>query len=355
MRPPDTKLGNPMSKRLVLISHPLPEGTDLGRIQSMHPDLDVVHMPFRLDAMATRDFATQPAESLHGWTKSFPAAYLDKLAQAEVVYGLMVPVDLVQRAPKLRWLCNVLSGSDHLKPLGLAGTKIMVTCSKGVSAVPIAEFVMTQLMALFKGVIQRHQNQLEHQWRKMTFPNLSDCTVGIIGLGEIGTDVARFSKAMGMRVLAPRRRPPDATLPPNVDAQYPIAQLHAMLGQCDAVVLATALTEDTDKLLGAPQFAAMKRGAFVVNISRGAVIDEEAFAQAVRSGQLGGGALDVFVQEPLPKDSPLWDLPNVLISPHNTQGADDTPGKVYERFVANMERYLKGEPLRYQVDTVLGY
>lgn len=344
-----------MSKRLVLISHPLPEGADLGRLRALDSALEVVYLPFRLEPAATRAFSTQPAESLHAWTTSFPPAYLDRLAEAEVVYGLMFPVDLVRRAPKLRWLCNVLSGSDHLKPLGLAGTNITVTCSKGVSAVPIAEFVVTQLMVLFKGVLERHRNQLERQWRKMQFPNLSDCTVGIIGLGEIGSQVARLTKAMGMRVLATRRRPPEGPPPANVDQLYPAAQLHAMLGRCDAVVLATALTQDTNRLLGAAQFAAMKRGAFVVNVSRGAVLDEEAFAQAVRSGQLGGGALDVFVQEPLPADSPLWDLPNVLISPHNTMGTDDQPGKVYERFVGNLERYLKGEPLRHQVDPALGY
>jgi phosphoglycerate dehydrogenase-like enzyme len=344
-----------MSKRLVLISHPLPEGAALEDLRTLHPELDVVHMPFRLDPAANRAFATQPADSLHTWTKSFPAEFLEHLARAEVAYGLMYPVDLVQRAPKLRWLCNVLSGSDHLKPLGLAGSGITVTCSKGVSAIPIAEFVVTQLLVLFKRVPERLQNQREHQWRKLQFPNLQDCTVGVIGLGEIGTEVARYSKAMGMRVLATRRRPPEGALPPNVDGLYPIDQLHTMLAQCNAVVLATALTEDTSNLLGSAQFAAMKRGAFVVNISRGAVLDEAAFAQAVRSGQLGGGALDVFVEEPLPADSPLWDLPNVLISPHNTQGANDQPRKVYARFVDNLGRYMRGEPLQYQVDPVLGY
>jgi len=344
-----------VSKRLVLISHPLPEGADLESLRAQYPELDVVHMPFRLDPAANRAFSTQPADSLHAWTKSFPAAFLEQLAQAEVAYGLMYPVDLVQRAPNLRWLCNVLSGSDHLKPLGLAGSNITVTCSRGVSATPIAEFVVTQLLVLFKRVLQRLQNQREHQWRKMEFPNLQECTVGVIGLGEIGAEVARLSRAMGMRVLATRRRPPEGALPPNVDTLYPIAQLHAMLGQCDAVVLAAALTEDTNKLLGAGEFAVMKRGAFVVNVSRGAILDEEAFAQAVRSGQLGGGALDVFVEEPLPADSPLWDLPNVLISAHNTQGANDQPSKVYARFVDNLGRYMRGEPLRYQVNLELGY
>ena len=346
---------NPLSKRLVLISHPLPEGVALDALRARYPELDVVHMPFRLDPAANRAFATQPADSLHAWTKSFPAAFLEKLARAEVAYGLMYPVDLVQRAPNLRWLCNVLSGSDHLKPLGLAGSNITVTCSKGVSAKPIAEWAVTQLLVLFKRVLQRLQNQREHQWRKLQFPNLQDCTVGVIGLGEIGTEVAKFSKAMGMRVLATRRRPPEGVLPPNVDALYPIAQLHSMLGQCDAVVLATALTEDTSNLMGAAEFAAMKRGAFVVNVSRGAILDEEAFAQAVCGGQLGGGALDVFVEEPLPADSPLWDLPNVLISPHNTQGANDQPGKVYARFVDNLGLYMRGEPLQYQVNPALGY
>lgn len=344
-----------MSKRLVLISHPLPEGADLEALRTRYPELDVVHMPIRLDPAANRAFATQPAETLQVWTKSFPAAFLEKLAQAEVAYGLMYPVDLVQRAPRLRWLCNVLSGSDHLKPLGLADSNITVTCSKGVSAIPIAEFAVTQLLVLLKRVVQRLQNQREHQWRKLQFPNLQDCTVGVIGLGEIGAEVARLSRAMGMRVLATRRRPPEGALPPNVDALYPIDQLQTMLARCDAVVLATALTEDTSNLLGAAEFAAMKRGAFVVNVSRGAVLDEAAFAEAVRSGQLGGGALDVFVEEPLPADSPLWDLPNVLISPHNTQGANDQPGKVYARFVDNLGRYMRGEPLQYQVNTALGY
>jgi phosphoglycerate dehydrogenase-like enzyme len=343
-----------MPKRRIVIAHRSVGSEALDQVRALSADLEVVFAPFTLGGKAMRAFATQPREVLRGLTTGFPPEFLAALPEAEVIYGVALPVDVLERAPRLRWMANALSGSDHLTSLGLPNERVVMTSSKGVAAASIAEFVLAQLLALFKGLPQRLQHQRAHRWQRLEFGNLRGATLGIVGLGEIGTEVARLAQAFGMRVLAARRRP-GAALPAGVDAVYPPERLREMLAQCDAVALTVAYTPQTRRLLGAEEFAAMRQGAFVVNVSRGEVLDEEAFASAVRGGHLGGGALDVFVQEPLPAESPLWDLPNVIISAHNPIGKDNHQQRAVQRFIANLERYLRGEVLQYQVDPLLGY
>lgn len=344
-----------MATRLVLISHPLPAGADIEQVRSVDKGLEVIYVPNRLDSAAMREFSSKSADALHHWTNSFSKPMLESIPRAEVIFGQLFPVDLLARAPKLRWVANVLSGSEHLKPMGIPNERVMVTCSRGVAAVPIAEFVMTQLLMLFKRVPERMHNQAIRNWKRLEYPNLRGATLGLVGFGETGSEVARLARAFGMRVVATRRRPPDGTVPPLLDALHSAEDLHAMLGQCDAVVLAMALTDQTRKLMGKREFSAMKKGAFLVNVSRGEAVDEEAFEAAIRTGHLGGAALDVFADEPLPTQSRLWDLPNVLVSPHNAMGTNEHQLGAFRRFVENLGRYLRREPLLYRVDPVTGY
>lgn len=344
-----------MATRLVLISHPLPTGVDVEQVRSIDKGLEVIYAPNRLDTAAMREFSSKPAAALHHWTSAFSKPMMDSLPRAEVIFGQLLPVDVVARAPALRWVANVLSGSEHLKPMGIPDGRITVTCSRGVAAGPIAEFAMLQLLMLFKRAPERMRNQAMRNWKRLEYPNLRGATLGLVGFGEIGSEVARLARAFGMHVIATRRRPPDGIVPPLLDALYPVEDLHAMLGRCDAVVLAMALTSQTRKLMGKSEFAAMKKGAFLVNVSRGEAIDEQAFEAAIRSGHLGGAALDVFADEPLPAHSPLWDLPNVLVSPHNAMGTNDHQLRAFERFIDNLGRYLRQEPLLYRVDPATGY
>lgn len=344
-----------MATRLVLISHPLPTGADVEEVRSVDRGLEVVYAPNRLDTAAMREFSSKPAHALHHWTSNFSKPMLDSLPHAEVIFGQLLPVDVVARAPVLRWVANVLSGSEHLRPMGIPNERIAVTCSRGVAAGPIAEFVMTQLLMLFKRSAERMRNQAMRNWKRLEYPNLRGATLGLVGFGEIGSGVARLARAFGMKVVATRRRPPDGTVPPLLDALHATGDLHAMLGQCDAVVLAMALTDQTRKLMGKGEFAAMKKGAFLINVSRGEAVDEEAFEAAIRSGHLGGAALDVFTDEPLPAHSPLWELPNVLVSPHNAMGTNEHQLGAFRRFVDNLGRYVRQEPLLYRVDQATGY
>ena len=246
------------------------------------------------------------------------------------------------------------SGTEQYGALGILGSHVTLTSSKGVAARSIAEFTLGQLLMLSKRFADRLRYQQAHQWKRIQHMDLYGKTLGIVGLGEIGSEVARLAKAFGMRILATRRRE-GGELPPNVDAMYPVKDLRSMLAQCDAVALTLASTPESRGLLGAQEFAAMKKGAFLANVSRGDVLDEDALIEALKSGHLGGAALDVFVQEPLQQSSPLWDLPNVIMSTHNSIGMDDFPGASFAAFVANLQRYAKGEPLQQVVDPAKGY
>ena len=174
-----------------------------------------------------------------------------------------------------------------------------------------------------------------------------------MGLGEIGTEVARLADAFGMEVLATRR---DVSVrPPYVKELFAPERLHEMLARCDAVVIATAHTPETAGLFDARAFASMKKGTFLVNVSRGGVVDEVALEAALRDGHLAGAAFDVFAQEPLPADSALWEVPNLLVSAHEAVGMPDYSAASFARFSENFERYCRGEPLLGRVDPSKGY
>ena len=246
------------------------------------------------------------------------------------------------------------SGTEQYGPLGIPGSHVTLTSSKGVAARSIAEFTLGQLLVLAKRFPERLRYQAAHQWKRMQHIDLYGKTLGIVGLGEIGSEVARLAKAFGMRVLATRRRE-GGDLPPNVDTMFLVRDLRAMLAQCDAVVLALASTAESRGLIGAAELATMKKGAYLANIARGDVIDEPALIRSLQDGHLGGAALDVFVKEPLQQESPLWDLPNVVMSTHNSIGMDDYPGMAFAAFIANLQRYARGEALHQVVDPKFGY
>ncbi len=175
-------------------------------------------------------------------------------------------------------------------------------------------------------------------------------------MGRIGSHVARLGKAAGMRVIGTKRTIEGAELAAlSVDALYPPAKLNEVLAQADFVVLVTPHTSTTEHLIGAAELALMKSSAVLINIARGVVVDEPALIAALRSGQIAGAALDVFATEPLPAESPLWDLENVIICPHSASTADDENAKITDLFCDNLRRYLQGEPLRNVLDHQLLY
>jgi phosphoglycerate dehydrogenase-like enzyme len=199
-------------------------------------------------------------------------------------------------------------------------------------------------------------DQRAHRWERFAGEHIRGRTLGVVGLGRVGREVARLARAAGMRVVAIRRSTGGAgTVAEGVDALYGSAQLPLLLAESDYVALTVPLTTETAGLIGEAELLAMKPGAVLVNVSRGAVVDESALIRVLQAGHLRGAALDVFAVEPLPPESPLWDLPNVLVTPHSMSTAVGENALVVDLFCDNLRRYLAGEPLRNVFDRARGY
>ncbi len=262
---------------------------------------------------------------------------------------------MVHQGPQVRWLHTASAGVDHvLTPDVRAKAGLTVTDSGPAFEIAIAEFVLAWMLLVARGLPALRTNQREHKWQSVPQFELSGKTVGIVGLGPIGRGTALRAKAFGMRTLGLRRRPAPVE---GVDALLTGPEgLSRLLTESDFVVIAAALTGETRVLVGAAQLAQMKPTAWLINIARGGLVDEPALIAALQTGRIAGACLDVFAQEPLPQGSPLWDLPNVYLAPHNSPGGDPN---LHERqkaiFLDNLRRFAHGEPLVNVVDITRGY
>ena len=284
------------------------------------------------------------------------------LTETEVLLGNpVVPNDILQRAPKLKLVQLTSAGADRLIDSELARSdRVSVTTASGIHAVPIGEYVIGAMIAFAKGFPRAFRGQQENTWRPYIASELEDATVGILGLGAIGRHVAKLAKGFGMRVIATRRSQEKrmsgaAAGEQYVDEMFARDEIPVMLGECDYVVVAVPLTEESRHLIGEAELSAMKRNAVIVNIARGAVIDQQALIRAVKNGVIGGAALDVTDPEPLPPDNELWRLDNVMITPHISGGTPKYMDRAIELFCDNLRRYLAGEPLRNLIDAERGY
>lgn len=284
------------------------------------------------------------------------------LGRAEVLFGL--PDDspaalaaVVRGNLGLRWVQGTAAGTgEQLKAAALTAEeleRVTVTSASGVHVGPLAEFCLLGLLYFTKGVPRLRADQQAHHWDHYPVGELRGGTVLVLGLGAIGTEVARLAKAFGMHTIGINRRAVSDS--PHVDEVYSSGDLHDVLARADAVVVTLPLTEETRGLLDAKAIARVKPGAILVNVGRGGVIDEPALVQALRGHRLGGAALEVLATEPLPTDSPLWDLPGVLISPHTAALSVHENERIAELFGENLRRYLAGEELLSRVDTRLFY
>jgi D-2-hydroxyacid dehydrogenase (NADP+) len=245
----------------------------------------------------------------------------------------------------LRWLHTFSAGVDHPIFKSFIDRGVRVTTSSGASALPIAQTVLMYLFALTRDLPAWSRAQEEHRWAPHRSLDLDGLTVGIVGMGPIGLEVARLTAALGMRPIGMRR-----TVKGDEPCEtWTLNRLHELAGAVDALVIAIPLTPETRGLVDASVLAAMRPGAFFVNVGRGEVVDEPALVDALESGRLGGAGLDVFAVEPLPADSPLWDLPNVIVTPHSSGGTAGTERRAADIFVDNLARYARGRPLRNEV------
>jgi phosphoglycerate dehydrogenase-like enzyme len=252
----------------------------------------------------------------------------------------------VRKAPQLKWLHAFNVGVDHPIYTELLGRGVRVTTSAGSTAEPIAQTAIMGLLALARGFPRWLVGQRARQWnpeRKVLPPDLHTQTAVVVGLGRIGAEIARLARALGLKVIGIRRSPRNASDP--VDELHAPAALPGLLPRCDWLVIACPLTPETRGLVDAAAIAALPKGARIINIARGEIVNEPALIEALKSGHLAGAYLDVFATEPLPPDSALWELPNVLATPHNSAVAAGNDERVLEIFLANLERWHRGMPL----------
>lgn len=270
------------------------------------------------------------------------------LARADVLWDFPkhAPGDgaLLRMAPRLKWVQTTSAGVGQLVArLGLIDSDLLVTTASGVHAGPLAEFVFLALLMHVKQLPRLQADQAAHRWERFASDELAGKTLAIVGPGRIGREVARIARCFGMRPTAMgRTASPERAAELGVDRLYPRERMGEMLGEADAVVLCCPHTPETENLIDCAAFAAMKDGVVLVNIARGQVVDEEALIDALRSGKIAFAALDVFRTEPLPADSPLWDLPNVLVSPHSVSTAYSENRKITDIFCHNLECFLDG-------------
>lgn len=253
----------------------------------------------------------------------------------------------VRKAPGLKWLHVFNAGVDHPIYTEMMERGARLTTSSGSTAEPIAQTVITGMLMLSRNFPRWLAAQPQHRWdpaRTPDFPrDLTELRVLIVGMGKIGSEIARLAKTLGMPVTGIRRsgrQPGD-----HADEIATPDALDDLLPRTEWLVITCPLTAETRGLVTAERLKRLPRGARVANIARGEIIDEPALIEALQSGHLAGAYLDVFAEEPLPADSPLWDLPNVLVTPHNSAAAAGNEGRVYEIFIGNLGRWLRGEPL----------
>jgi phosphoglycerate dehydrogenase-like enzyme len=251
---------------------------------------------------------------------------------------------ILDMAPNLRWVQTTSAGVGPLvKRLGIDSSDVIVTTASGVHAEPLAEFAFMAMLIHVKELARVQRDQRNRHWERFCSDELSGKTMAIVGPGRIGRQVAKIARAFGMRVLAMGSRGGEERLSElGVDALYTRPGLHEMLGQADVVVLSCPHTSETENMIDAAEFAAMKPGVIFINIARGKVVVEPELVNALVSGRIAFAALDVFATEPLPVDSPLWSMENVLVSPHSGSTSFSENRKITDIFCHNLGCLLTG-------------
>lgn len=321
----------------VLITAPFAEGL-LDKIRTVSPEVEL----------------TQMALSERKWPEN-------KQITAEVLYATSA-VPLLEQAPNLRWVQSHSAGIDRLRDHPIWDSDVVITTASGIHAPNIAQYVMAQMLAWANRIpkwlkLQSESRWPQNRWEKLVSEELRGKTLGIAGYGSIGREIARVAKAFGMVVLATKRDArhledtnymipetgdPEGILPARI---YPGEATRSMVAECDYVAITLPLTEKTHQLFDEEMFRAMRQNAFLVNIGRGSIINESDLVKALKKGWIAGAGLDVFETEPLPADSPLWQLENVIISPHISGFTPHYDERATDLFSENLKRYLSGRPL----------
>ena len=321
----------PSLERLVVLVGEDVGPANLARIGAVDPRLEVVFCPD---------------------VDSFVAA----APRADVIFTKRLPAAAVAAAGRLRWVQAGTAGVEGMLAAGLRGRDVVLTNASGAHGVPMAEVVLAMMLAFATGLHTLVRAQPDHRRVRDEVVGakfeLDGQTLLVVGLGDIGGTLARKARLLGMRVIGVRR----GTSPsPDVDEQHRPDALRAMLPRADHVALCLPLTGETRGIIGEAELRAMRPTAFIYNVGRGASIDADALLRALREGWIAGAGLDVTDPEPLPADSPLWDLPNVILSQHTSGSSPRNADRITDIMVDNMSRYLQGAPLRNRIDPARGY
>ena len=274
------------------------------------------------------------------------------LPGADILLGFNFPLAAFAQPTQLRWIQVTSAGTEFLSPIRSHLAGIAITNARGIHGAPIAEYVMAAMVMLQSDFPGFARAQSEKQWTRRPVGTLQGRTLGILGLGAIGTDVAVRATAFGMRVRGVSRSGravPGCTMARTAD------RLGEVLPECDFVAVTLPLTDETRGIMDDTAFAAMKRGAYLVNVSRGGVVDERAMIRALSSRRLAGACIDVFETEPLPVDSPLWSMRNVIVTPHVAGMREDYVERLLDLFLGNLDAFEKGAPMINVVDLARGY
>lgn len=318
-------------------------------IEAVDPRIRTIEIP---DLVQTVRFRTDDK----GLGPEDVARIKSQLAEADILFGHnTVSAEFLGSATNLKWFQVINAGVERLAAEGMLDKGFAITNASGLAAIPIAEYVVCMMLMLAKEIHKSVRSQAEQKWDWRFTDDLTGKTMGIVGMGAIGRETARLGQAFRMRVIATRRTVTEATREEHCDEVLPYSQLDRLLAESDYLVLCVPLTPETRGMVGAAELAKMKPTSAIINIARGAVIDQEALIAALKAGTIGAAALDVTDPEPLPPESELWGMENVIITPHVSGAVKGYGHRAAEIFLANLERWVKDEPLQQLVSAERGY
>jgi len=347
---------SPPPVRIVIASYLEPHHVD--RIRAVNPRLEIVYEP---DLLPRPRYVADHVGHAFERPEEDERRWVSLLAEAEVLFDFDQThlEDLPERAPSLSWIQATSAGIGQLVAQHRYVERMpetVFTTASGVHAIPLAEYTLMSILMFRRQVPEMLADQQERRWQRFASTDLTERSLAVVGMGSIGREVARLASAFGMRTIGVKRSV--AGIDPaslHLEALYASDELHAALRDAEHLVLSAPHTPETEGLIGAAELALLAPGAIVVNVARGALIDESALVDALQSGHVGGAALDVFREEPLPPDSPFWTMPNVLVCSHSAGTSDRENERITDIFCDNLRRYLAGSPLLNVLDIARMY
>jgi len=314
---------------------------------SERPTVLIPHHVPRDSAEVVRDGIESRLPEIDLRVEHTPAGTREAIDDAEIVVSFGFEGELLEGAEHLEWIQALVAGVDQYDFETLEEQGITLTNASGIHAEPIGEQVLGYMLAFERNIHTAVRQQGRGIWERFRGGELAGKTVGIVGLGAIGTRVAELAQPFDTTVIGTKANPDDA--PDAVDEVFGPDGLHEVCQRSDYLVVACPLTDETRGMIGRWEFRMMKGDAVLINIARGEVVDQDAMVYALQQHSIGGAALDVFETEPLPQDSPLWGLSNVIVTPHMSGSTPEYMDRCAELFVENYRRYLDGEPLENRI------